>query len=255
MRIPAPSPGTQPSRRRSKGRHAWPGSPCQVDILWSNPIRTRLSGWILESAPPAIITSARPRPMIRDASAIARFDDASASVIVLLGPWQSIRMEIWQASMLGKYFSNQIGSIMPIDSRPQTWKSKVRFCFEGVRDCWCQFIELAGDQSGPQVDADSRRFDPAIHQARVGHGQLGRRDRQLDIACHVLLALPQLLCCTWEGRTFFRSKPRTSAATSLGRPATRNASRRRTTPPALHQARSRRSPDDPPGELPGPDRL
>ena len=78
----------------------------------------------MESAPPAIITSARPRPMIRVASAIARLAEASASVIVLLGPWQSSRIEMWQASMFGRYFSSQIGSIMPIDSRPQTWKSK-----------------------------------------------------------------------------------------------------------------------------------
>ena len=70
-----------------------------------------------------IITSARPRAMIRAASAIARFDDASASVMVLRGPWQSIRIEMWQASMLGKYFSSQIGSIIRIDSRPHIWKS------------------------------------------------------------------------------------------------------------------------------------
>ena len=94
MTIPAPSPGTQPSRRRSNGRQAWLGSPFQRDMVSNNAIRTRLSGWIFESAPPVIITSARPRAMIRAASAIARFDDASASVIVLLGPWQSIKIEM-----------------------------------------------------------------------------------------------------------------------------------------------------------------
>ena len=68
-----------------------------------------------------IITSARPRAMIRAASAIARFDEASASVIVFEGPWQSIKIEIWHASMLGRYFSSQIGSIIRIDSRPHVW--------------------------------------------------------------------------------------------------------------------------------------
>ena len=92
-------------------------------MVSNNAIRTRLSGWIFESAPPVIITSARPRAMIRAASAIARFDDASASVIVLLGPWQSIKIEMWHASMLGRYFKSQIGSIISIDSRPQAWKS------------------------------------------------------------------------------------------------------------------------------------
>ena len=74
-------------------------------------MRTRLSGWIFESAPPVIITSARPRAMIRLASPMARLEAASASVIVLLGPWQSTRIEMWQASMLGRYFSSQIGGI------------------------------------------------------------------------------------------------------------------------------------------------
>ena len=51
-----------PSRRgrRRTGRQAPPGRPFQCDIWSSRLIRTRLSGWILESAPPVIITSARP---------------------------------------------------------------------------------------------------------------------------------------------------------------------------------------------------
>ena len=49
-------------------------------------MRTKLRGWIFESAPPAIITSALPRAMIRAASPIARLEEASPSVIVLLGP-------------------------------------------------------------------------------------------------------------------------------------------------------------------------
>jgi hypothetical protein len=92
--MPAPSPGTQPLRRRSNGRQARLGSPCQRDIWSSRLIRIRLRGWILESAPPVIITSARPRAMIRAASPMARFEAASASVMVLLGPWQSIMIEM-----------------------------------------------------------------------------------------------------------------------------------------------------------------
>ena len=84
--MPAPSPGTQPSRRMSNGLHALEGSPRQCDIWSRRLMRTRLRGWIFESAPPVIITSARPRAMIRAASPIARFEAASASVIVLLGP-------------------------------------------------------------------------------------------------------------------------------------------------------------------------
>ena len=70
----------------------------------------------MESAPPVIITSARPRAMIRAASPIATFEAASASVMVLLGPWQSSKIEMWQASMFGKYLSSQMGVILPIPS-------------------------------------------------------------------------------------------------------------------------------------------
>ena len=84
--------------RRAAGRRAGItglGSPFQRDMFSSKAIRTTLRGWIFESAPPVIITSARPRAMIRAASAIARFDEASVSVIVLLGSWQSIKIEMW----------------------------------------------------------------------------------------------------------------------------------------------------------------
>ena len=81
-------------------------------------MRTRLSGWIFESAPPVTITSARPRSMIRVASPMAISEAASASVIVLLGPWQSSRIEMWHASMFGRYLRSQRGSICGIPSRP-----------------------------------------------------------------------------------------------------------------------------------------
>ena len=84
--MPAPSPGTQPSRRRSNGRQAWLGSPFHRDMLSNRDMRSRLSGWIFESAPPVIITSARPRAMIRAASVIARLDDASPSVMRVTRP-------------------------------------------------------------------------------------------------------------------------------------------------------------------------
>ena len=132
--------------------------------------------------------------MIRAASAIARFDEASASVIVLLGPWQSIRIEMWQASMLGRYFSSQIGSIMPIDSRPQTWKSKSGPLARRLDDRRRQLVELAGDQPGAQVDADPGRIDAAVDQPGVDHRELRGRDRELDVAGHVLPALAQRPC-------------------------------------------------------------
>ena len=131
--------------------------------------------------------------MIRAASAIARFDEASASVIVLLGPWQSMRIEMWQASMLGRYFSSQIGSITPIDSRPQVWKSKLP-----VVAVACA---IAGASSSSSVEISPA---PRSMPIRVGSTpppsspassdrELGRRDAELDVPGHVLAALPQVL--------------------------------------------------------------
>ena len=104
--------------------------------------------------------------MIRAASAIARFDEASASVIVLLGPWQSIKIEMWQASMLGRYFSSQIGSIMPIDSRPQVWKSNSPVRCDAQVDRRRQLVELGRDQARAEVDADPGGIDSAVEPAR-----------------------------------------------------------------------------------------
>ena len=47
----------------------------------------------------------------------APFPDGETSVaklIELLGPWQSQRIEIWHAGMLGRYFSSQSGGISGI---------------------------------------------------------------------------------------------------------------------------------------------
>ncbi len=116
--MPAPSPATQPLRCVSNGRQAPEGSPGQCDIWSSSLMRISPRGWIFESAAPVIITSARPLAMIRAASPIATFDAASPSVIVLLGPWQSRRIEMWVASMFGRYLSSQIGWICGMPSRP-----------------------------------------------------------------------------------------------------------------------------------------
>ena len=50
---------------------------------------------------------------------------------------------MWQASMFGRYFSSQIGSIMPMDSRPQTWKSKEPLNRFVAGNC---FVDVPEDQ-------------------------------------------------------------------------------------------------------------
>ena len=216
--MPAPSPGTQPSRRRSNGRQARDGSPSQRDIWSSRLIRTRLSGWIFESAPPVIITSARPRAMIRAASPIARFDAASASVIVLLGPWQSSRIEMWQASMFGRYFSSQIGSIMPIALAAPDVVVEAPVGLRGR-------ASIAGASSSSSVEI---RPAPRSTPIRVGStppsarpasamASCGRGDGELDVAGHVLEALAAAPC--WmlgQGRSLQESKSADLGADVVG---------------------------------------
>ena len=102
---------------------------------------------------------------------------------------------------VGQVLQSQIGSIIPIDSRPQTWKSNGVPAAIGVADRRRQLVELAGDQAGAQVDADPGRIDAAVDQAGVGHGQLRGRDGELDVAGHVLLGLAQRVPVLGQRRT------------------------------------------------------
>jgi len=157
-----------------------------------------LSGWIFESAPPVTITSALPRAMIRAASATARLEEASASVIELLGPWQSIRMEMWQASMLGRYFSSQIGSMTPIPSRPHTGNSNCPVFDEA--------IEIAGASSSRSVEISPA---PRSMPIRVGSTPPSTRPASL-------MARWAAATASWMSRAmYFRLLP--SALRNLGR--------------------------------------
>ena len=55
---------------------------------------------------------------MRNASPIARWDEASAQVIVLLGPIRPWTIVTWQASMFGRYFSSHSGVSRCIPSPP-----------------------------------------------------------------------------------------------------------------------------------------
>src|SRR5207245_1514795 len=62
--MPAPSPHTKPSRVASKGRMAFVGSSLRVDMAFIEQKPAIVSGMMMASDPPAIITSAYPRWMI-----------------------------------------------------------------------------------------------------------------------------------------------------------------------------------------------
>ena len=188
--------------------------------------------------------------MIRAASPIARFDAASASVIVLLGPWQSIRIEMWQASMFGRYLSSQIGSIMADRSRGPRRGS--RTCPSAARlvDRRGQLVELGGDQPGAEVDADPGRVDAAVDQPGVddGHAAAAATASWMSRAMYLRL-LSQRLAVLRLGSAYVltRSKSRISAADVVGQALDRErldrARRPRDPRPATAQKRVGTNPD------------
>src|SRR5712692_3420580 len=97
---PPPSPQTKPSRSASKGRDAFVGSSLRVDMafIWQKP--AMVSGRMMASAPPAIITSASSRWMIFMASPMAWLPVAQAVTTDELGPLAPNRMEITPEAIL-----------------------------------------------------------------------------------------------------------------------------------------------------------
>ena len=83
--MPAPSPMTKPSRSASKGRSAFCGSSLRVDSAFMASKPPMPSGVMVASVPPAIIASASPRWMIREASPMAWSPVAHADTIDVVG--------------------------------------------------------------------------------------------------------------------------------------------------------------------------
>src|SRR3954469_25179044 len=100
MMTPEPSPITNPSRSRSKGRLARAGSSLRVERarMAANPPTP--IGVMAASEPPAIITSASLRRMISNASPIACADAEQAVHVAEVGPLAPNRIETWPAARL-----------------------------------------------------------------------------------------------------------------------------------------------------------
>nr|WP_232313292.1 hypothetical protein [Paenibacillus sp. P22] len=77
---------TNPSRVRSNGRLALPGSSLRVDIARSRSKAPNDSGESGDSAPPASMTSASPRRMAWSALPIATAPEAQLIELVSFGP-------------------------------------------------------------------------------------------------------------------------------------------------------------------------
>ena len=84
--MPAPSPTTKPSRSLSKGRQACSGSSLRVEraCIAANPPTP--IGVMAASEPPAIITSASPRSMMRYASPMECALVVQAVAVASIGP-------------------------------------------------------------------------------------------------------------------------------------------------------------------------
>src|SRR5439155_1353089 len=108
-RTPAPSAITQPSRPLSNGRTACAGASLRRDSGANRHWRTRLKRLILLSAAPTSMKSAASRRRMRAASPRASRPATSLSVTELFGPWASRKIDVWQATMFGRYLSIQSG--------------------------------------------------------------------------------------------------------------------------------------------------
>src|SRR5262245_169993 len=99
LRMPPPSPHTKPSRPASNGREAFWGSSLRVDMAFIEQNPAMVSGTMMASAPPAIITSASPRSMRRMASPSAWLPVAQAVTTAEFGPLAPNRIEISPEAM------------------------------------------------------------------------------------------------------------------------------------------------------------
>src|SRR5919201_2172051 len=99
-RMPPPSPHTKPSRPASNGRDAFCGSSLRVDIAFIEQKPAIVSGTTMSSAPPAIITSASPRWIRRNASPMAWLPVAHAVTTEEFGPLAPKRIETSPDAML-----------------------------------------------------------------------------------------------------------------------------------------------------------
>ena len=84
---PAPSPITKPSRSLSHGRLAVAGSSLRVDSARAAAKPPTLNCVMAASAPPAIITSASPYSIMREASPIECVPVVQAVTMATLGPF------------------------------------------------------------------------------------------------------------------------------------------------------------------------
>ncbi len=98
--MPAPSPGTKPSRSRSKGREARSGSALRVESAFMALKPAMQEGEMTASVPPVIMASARPSWMILKESPTACAPAAQAVANDRFGPLAPKRIEIIPGAML-----------------------------------------------------------------------------------------------------------------------------------------------------------
>ncbi len=127
MTTPAPSPITNPSRPRSKGREAPAGSSLRVERARIAAKPPTSETWIPASDEPAIIRSASPRRMVSQASPRAWPPVAHADETAKLGPSAPKTMDAWPAARFGIAMGMKKGLIRsgPFSMPTSTCSAKV----------------------------------------------------------------------------------------------------------------------------------
>src|SRR3569623_3468214 len=97
---PAPSPRTKPSRSLSHGQNAAAGSSLREEWARADAKPPRPSGEIVDSAPPAIMTSASPYSIMRAAAPMQCNPVVHAVTMARFGPFNPYLIERWPEIML-----------------------------------------------------------------------------------------------------------------------------------------------------------
>ncbi len=169
---PAPSPSTNPSRLAVNGRLAPSGSSFRVLSAFITEKPPKAIGVTIDSAPPAITTSASPAWSMRIALPIASAPLVQAVTVVLLGPWNPCRMAICAEPMLAIIIGMKNGLMAHGAAR----LGDASLVLEGGHAA-----DAGADERADAGAVDGLEVEPAVLEREVA-----RDDRELSVAVHPL---------------------------------------------------------------------
>src|SRR3990170_3869850 len=184
--IAAPSAMTKPSRSRSNGRHARPGSSLRVDIARMRSNEPKMSGERGHSTPPASMTSAWPPLIQRNADPMAIGPDEHAAAVPIL----VLEMQAGILHGLLRRGHRELGEpVQPPGAPGVHVRQRIEVTHLG-RDA---AAEPVGVEPRDAVHSRPSRPDPVEEPCRAGADGRECPDAGDDDAMHPLTSLQELL--------------------------------------------------------------